>query len=157
MRSTAISRTGGPAADVDRERILRRLIAILAVLGAAMHVVAAAFGTDTFVLTLFFAGMAVLCLPCAVHVWSHDSRRALRLVGMNAAGMVAVHVVLMTLTGGAAMGHGAHHVPTAGSGHASLAVLTVFECGVAAGAFWAARRRSRPNLDSKHKESPWPT
>ncbi len=142
------------APDADRERCLRSWIAVLAVLGAAAHVGAAAMASHAFAPMLVFVGMGVLCLPCALHVWRYDSRRSQVLFGLIAAGMVVVHLLLMALIDkGATVGHSA----AADTAHASLAMLAVVECGVAAGAWCAARQPNRPRLESRSKESPWPT
>lgn len=107
-----------------RELVLCRWLAVFAMAGALAHVAVAA---HTPALTAVFAGMAVLCLPCAAHLW-RGGRSALRLVAGNAAAMVAIHLAVGT----------GHH-----SGSAALAVLTVTEGGIAAGAWYLARHSQR--------------
>jgi hypothetical protein len=149
MRSTSAVSTTRRSSEVAQGRRLRRWIASVAVIGVAAHVFVAALGSGSLVTALVFAGMATLCLPCAVHVWSRDSRRALVLVGINAAGMVAVHAALIALMysahGVSTMDHGAHHAHSASTGDTQLVALTVLEASVAAGALWATRRPTRPS------------
>jgi hypothetical protein len=144
MPSTSALITSCRSTEVPREWRLRRWITGLALIGVAAHVWVAAVGANSLVMTLVFAGMAALCLPCAVRVWSHDSRRALVLVGINAVGMVAVHAALMvpmsSKHGASPMDRGAHHAQSASTGDTRLVVLTALEASVAGGAFWAARR-----------------
>jgi hypothetical protein len=109
------------------DRSLRAWLAALALLGAGAHAGAGLIDSGPG-LTVVFEVMAAACVPCAVHVWRHDSTRALFLMGVTAAAMVLVHLVLM------APAHG---------GHGSLAVLTVVESLVAAGVWYALRHRSR--------------
>jgi hypothetical protein len=107
------------------DRSLRAWLAAVALLGAVAH---AGAGLTDPRLAVVFAVMAVACVPCAVHVWRHDSTRALFLMGVTAAAMVAAHLVLMA---------------PAHRGHGSLAVLTVVESLVVAGVWYALRHRSR--------------
>ncbi|MER5389744.1 hypothetical protein [Saccharopolyspora sp. NPDC002686] len=108
-----------------------RWIAGVAVVGAAGHVGAALIDQHGWVLTVVFAVMALLCVPCAAHLL-RGSPTALRLVAANAAGMVVAHLVLAATSGG-------HH-----TGSPALAVLTVVECGIAASAWYTARHSPRP-------------
>ena len=86
--------------------------------------------------------MAAMCLPCAVHVWLRDSRRALVLVGINSVGMVTAHVALLTLMpGDPAAAHADHQQHVMSShGHARLVTLTLLEACVAAATAAATHR-----------------
>jgi len=110
----------------------RRTVAVVAAAGGAGHLILSTMDVH---LAWVFAVMGVLCLPCAVHLWRHDSRRSWAMVAFGAVGMVAVHFVF------AAAGH--LHSTT------HLALLTALEALVVAGVLWAAPRHpSRTTLRS---------
>ncbi|MFJ7213720.1 hypothetical protein [Amycolatopsis sp. NPDC098790] len=122
--------------------LARRTVAVVAAGGGVGHLAMAATGGWAFAL------MGVLCLPCAVHLWRHDTRRSWSMVAFGAVGMVAVHIGLVVHS---PAGSGHHHLAvTATSSHspAHLLVLTMLEALVVAGVLWAAPSPS-PILPSR--------
>lgn len=113
--------------------VVRRGTAVLAGTGALTHLVSA-LSTSDLVLGL----MAVLCLPCAIHLWKHDTRRTLALVAFGAVGMVAVHLHLLTPSTAAHQHGAAAQSPTPVHDPALLVLLVALECAVAAGVWWLA-------------------
>lgn len=107
------------------------MLAVSAAGGAAAHVGVAVLEAHATAVAAVFIVMALLCLPCSVHLW-RGNRSALGFVAANAVGMVLIHVAMAA---GVAGGH--HH------GHGTFAALTLFECGIATGA-WCTARLLRP-------------
>ncbi|WIY01126.1 hypothetical protein QRX60_45025 [Amycolatopsis mongoliensis] len=124
------------------ERV-RRTVAVAAAAGGAGHLTMATVDSRT---AWVFAVMGVLCLPCAAHLWRHDSRRSWAMVAFGAVGMVAIHFGLIVRSPGAGPHH---HLVFATTGHlpapAHLALLTALEALVVAGVLWAAPRHPSRN------------
>lgn len=116
--------------------VVRRAVAVVSAAGGLGHLALA--GTSW-----VFAVMTALCLPCAVHLWRHHTRRAWAMAAFGAVGMVAAHVAFVVHSPGGASHH--HFVaPAALSPHsAHLVLLTAIEALVVAGALWAAPSPSR--------------
>jgi len=60
--------------------------------------------------------MVAVCVPCAVHVWSHSSVAALRRIMASGVAMAVLHAFLLLAPAGSAHGH-------AGSGPAAAAAM----------------------------------
>ncbi|MFD5824196.1 hypothetical protein [Lentzea sp. NPDC060358] len=113
--------------------VVRRATAVLAGAGALAHLASALSTSD-----LLLGVMGVLCLPCAVHLWKHDSRRSLALVAFGAIGMVAAHLALLAPAAPSHQ-HGAAFQPATHVHDPALLVLLVaLECAVVAGVWWVA-------------------
>lgn len=116
----------------------RRTVAVVAAAGGAGHLAMATVDSRT---AWVFAAMGVLCLPCAAHLWRHDSRRSWAMVAFGAVGMVSIHLGLTLRSPGAGPHH--HLVFVAAEhlhGTTHLALLTALEALVVAGVLRSAPR-----------------
>lgn len=75
------------------ETIFRRTAALLAVASALMHLLM--LGHGSIVWGLIMATMALVCFPCAGHLWRFGSRKLWLTIGVMNAAMVAVHAWLL--------------------------------------------------------------
>lgn len=140
---------------------LRRAAAVLAGASVAAHLLMLGRGSAS--AGLLMAGMAALCLPCAVHLWRSAALRAWAAVGAMNAGMLIVHSSMMRAAAG---GHAAGERPSAGveadsgagshglpAAHELLMLLAtalsgaeVVLAGVGLALGATRRRRTRPHL-----------
>jgi hypothetical protein len=105
----------GPG-GVRSRSALGRPAAVLAAGSAAVHLLLV---DATSLGSLAMVGLALLCLPCAWHLWRSPSGRVWALAaGMDVA-MLAVHVQLL---GGS--GHAAHGGPPSALGWLGLGLVT---------------------------------
>lgn len=105
----------------------------------------------------WFVAMALVCVPCAVHLHRSGDRRAWIAAGIGSLSMIVVHLLAMTtpqpelagahttVVGGMSMAHGSGSsvVPMAMSG---LLVLEVFIAVLALGTVLARRDDGRASL-----------
>ncbi|WP_460688566.1 hypothetical protein [Nesterenkonia suensis] len=89
---------------------LRRTAAIVAALAGVLHLLM--LGHGGLVMSLLMVAMAMICLPCAGHLWRGDSPRAWTMIALMNAGMVVLHLGLMR-SHGAELGDSAEPVPHA--------------------------------------------
>ncbi|MCO7221569.1 hypothetical protein [Klenkia sp. PcliD-1-E] len=94
-----------------RAPALGRAAAVLALASAAVHLVLAASGELS---AVAMAAMALVCLPCAVHLWRAPTASVWGLTALVDLGMLALHAPMLT-------GHGMHH--GAGAGHVALGLV----------------------------------
>lgn len=142
----------------------RHCLAVLAAVSALLHLML--LGHGPFWLSMVMAGLAVLCFPCAGHLWRGPSVRTWAAIGTMNVGMLLLHLWILTggespAAGGLAAPSAEHHHPEAGAAspwlsldhtvllYAATAVAVVEVCG----ALWAAcaswmytgRKRSIPH------------
>ncbi|GHE14617.1 hypothetical protein [Klenkia taihuensis] len=94
-----------------RAPVLGRAAAVLALASAAVHLVLAASGD---VSAVAMAGMALVCVPCAMHLWRAPTASVWGLTALVDLGMLALHAPVVA-------GHGMHH--GAGAGHVALGLV----------------------------------
>ncbi|KQS69170.1 hypothetical protein [Modestobacter sp. Leaf380] len=94
---------------------LGQAAAVLAVGSAGVHLALAGSGDLS---ALAMALMALVCLPCSLHLWRAPTASVWGLTALVDLGMLAVHLPMVVGTGHAGM-HGAH---TAASGPSALVV-----------------------------------
>lgn len=73
---------------------LRRCLAVLAVGSAVLHLLM--LGHGPLWLSMLMAGLAVVCFPCAGHLWRGPSPRAWAIVGTMNVGMLLIHLGMLT-------------------------------------------------------------
>lgn len=88
---------------------------MLALGSAALHVVLAASGELD---ALAMAAMALVCLPCAVHLWRSPTAPVWGLTALVDLGMLALHVPMLA-------GSGMHHGTAAGPGSVGVLALVL--------------------------------
>ncbi len=94
-----------------RAPALGRVAAVLALGSAAVHLVLAASGDLS---AIAMAAMALVCVPCAVHLWRAPTASVWGLTALVDLGMLALHAPMVA-------GHGMHH--GAGAGHVALGLV----------------------------------
>ncbi|WP_310537639.1 hypothetical protein [Nesterenkonia flava] len=99
-----------PSLRARLPEVVRRLAAVLALVSALLHVMM--LGDGSLVAGVLIAAMAVVCFPCAGHLWRESSPRTWTALATMNALMLGLHVWLL-LQGG----HGSH-----GPGEDSAAV-----------------------------------
>ncbi|MGQ7787028.1 hypothetical protein [Nesterenkonia sp. K-15-9-6] len=77
--------------------VLRRAAATCAALSGVVHLVL--LGHGGLLMGLVMAAMAVVCLPCAGHLWRGESLRAWTMIAVMNAGMLILHLGLMRSNG----------------------------------------------------------
>ncbi|MDZ5076396.1 hypothetical protein [Nesterenkonia sp. HG001] len=77
--------------------VLRRTAATCAALSGVVHLVL--LGHGGLLMSLAMAAMAVVCLPCAGHLWRGESLRAWTMVAVMSVGMLILHLGLMRPNG----------------------------------------------------------
>lgn len=73
---------------------LRRCLAVLAAVSAVLHLMM--LGHGPLGLGMLMAGLAVICFPCAGHLWRGPSPRAWAVVGAMNVGMLLIHLGMLT-------------------------------------------------------------
>lgn len=137
-------------------RVVRRCLAVGAGTSALLHLLM--LGHGTFWSSMLMAGLAVVCLPCAGHLWRVPSRRTAATIGVMNAGMLLLHIWLLLEPGSMiapeAVGQGSHR-HHAGLGvmidHTALLVAaTALAALEVCGASWmlAARSNAIPGSSS---------
>lgn len=126
----------------------RHCLAVLAAVSALLHLML--LGHGPFWLSMVMAGLAVLCFPCAGHLWRGPSVRTWAAIGTMNVGMLLLHLWMLTggespTTGGLDLPSAEQHHPGAGAAspwlsldhtvllYAATAVAVVEVCG----ALWA--------------------
>ncbi|WP_133379180.1 hypothetical protein [Klenkia marina] len=110
---------------------LGRVAAVLALASAGLHVVLAASGG---LAAVAMAAMALVCLPCAAHLWRGPSASVWALTALVDLGMLAVHAPMVAGDGM----HRMHDDHTAGGAAVVALVLVVGQLALAASVGLAA-------------------
>ncbi|GAA1139372.1 hypothetical protein [Nesterenkonia lutea] len=82
---------------MDLITLIRRTAAAGAGASGILHLLMLGHG-DHLGWSMFMVAMAIVCLPCAGHLWRTASSRSWMLIGLMNAGMLAVHMWLLGST-----------------------------------------------------------
>jgi hypothetical protein len=111
-----------------------------------MHLWLAASGHHDAWLAVLMLALAVVCVPCAVHIWRHSRAGALRQVTGAALAMVTLHSALLLGTKGSGHSHGAGPASsvadTAGSAQLLLVIALELATALLAATLVARLRRA---------------
>jgi|SRR5215218_7503076 len=103
---TALSERPPGVGALPRAALLGKVAAVLALASAVVHLLLLDAGELG---SLLMVGMALVCLPCAWHLWRHPTAAVWGTTAAVDAGMLALHVQMLAATthhshGGAAPG-----------------------------------------------------
>ncbi|NLT26971.1 MAG: hypothetical protein GXX90_10085 [Microbacteriaceae bacterium] len=138
-----------------------RLVAVLALVGAAAHVHALVAHAHDPVLAAAMAVMTLACLGCAAEAWFAPSARGMRMLLVMSAAMALAHLGLVVDPLGAGMGGHAEHLgrsPSPGAGDAeatsggdlTMAAIIAIELVVAFSCAVVLGRMRRPGPGAPH-------
>ncbi|WP_457962221.1 hypothetical protein M1E17_11615 [Arthrobacter sp. D1-29] len=135
-------------ARASRPVLHPRLCAVVVAGSSAVHLWLAATSRHGAWLGALMLVLAVVCLPCVVHIWEHSRVAALRRVMACAVGMVALHGLLLAAGGAGGHAHGGVPASDAPSvnGAAGLLLVIALEITTAllAATLLARLRRTSP-------------
>lgn len=135
------ARTSGPV-------LHPRFCAVVVAASSAVHVWLAIQNQHGAWLSVLMLALAVVCLPCSLHIWRHSRVAALRRVMACAVSMVALHGLLLVGSGAGGHGHAGTfglHGTAVGQAGSLLAVVGLEITTALLAATLVARLRSAPH------------
>lgn len=136
-----------------------RICAMVTFVSCGLHLWLAAFGQHGAWVSVLMLALAVVCVPCTVHIWQHSRVGALHRVTLSALAMVALHAVLLLGSGGTGHAHTGVTPPamTETSGNTQLLLVIALELatGLLAATLIARLRqvRTRPSGCSRRSDT----
>lgn len=115
----------GTATSLTKPALHARACAALTVVSCVAHLWLAILGQHGPWLGLAMVALAVVCVPCTVHIWRHANVAALHRVTIAALAMVGVHTLLLLGAGGAGHAHGAGPTSSAAASTGSTQLLLI--------------------------------